>query len=114
MSATVITPALFTLSGLPPPETEYPFARSIKRRWRFDYAWPDLMLALEIEGGIWRRGGGAHSRPANILRDIEKYNAATLLGWRLIRATPEMARDGRLLDLLQQAQRLTSGGGQEC
>ncbi len=56
-----------------------------ERRWLFDFAIPSKKIALEIEGGIWRKGGGAHSRPKGILRDIEKYNAATLLGWRVFR-----------------------------
>ena len=55
------------------------------RRWQFDFCYPDLKLAFEVEGGIWRRGGGAHSSGLAILRDIEKYNAATLLGWRVFR-----------------------------
>lgn len=112
MKSTVIAPTLFTLAGLPQPETEYPFARAIKRRWRLDYAWPALMLALEIEGGVWN--GGRHVRGAGFEADIEKYNAAGLLGWRLLRATPEMARDGRLLDVLQAAARAWLPGGQEC
>jgi len=60
------------------------------RRWRFDFAWPDYRVALEVEGGIWRKGGkGAHSGGAAIERDIEKHNHATVLGWRVIRAAPE-------------------------
>lgn len=59
------------------------------RRWRFDFAWPLFMLALEIEGGIWREGGGAHSHPLNIARDCEKYSEAAILGWRILRVPPE-------------------------
>ncbi len=71
---------------LPVPVTEHSFHPV--RKWRFDYAWPDQMVALEVEGGIWRPGGGAHSRPKNIERDIEKYNTATLMGWRILRVQP--------------------------
>jgi len=73
--------------GLPVPVREFRF--SYLRRWRFDYAWPDHKLALEVEGGIWRKGGGAHSHPLNIERDIEKYNDAALRGWRILRVAPE-------------------------
>lgn len=59
------------------------------RKWRFDLAILSHKIAIEIEGGIWIEGGGAHSHPANIIRDIEKYNAAVLHGWRLIRVVPE-------------------------
>lgn len=55
------------------------------RKWRFDFAIPSKKIAFEIDGGIWRKGGGAHSRPKNIMRDIEKSNAAQLLGWKVFR-----------------------------
>ena len=54
------------------------------------------MIALEIEGGIFggkeangRRYKGAHSSVTGMLRDIEKYNAAAVLGWRVLRVTPD-------------------------
>ena len=57
------------------------------RRWRLDYAWPDRYAALEVEGGIWTQG--RHTRPRGFLKDLEKYNAATALGWSIIRCTPQ-------------------------
>jgi len=36
---------------VPIPECEWKF--DTKRRWRFDYAWPQQMIALEVEGGVW-------------------------------------------------------------
>ncbi len=60
-----------------------------KRRWRFDIAVPARKLAIEIEGGLWSRG--AHSRPTGIRRDIIKYNAASQLGWRVLRCTPDIS-----------------------
>jgi hypothetical protein len=72
-------------AGLPRPEMEYCFATS--RRWRFDYSWPAALVALEVEGGVWTRG--RHTRGAGFLKDIEKYNAAAVLGWRLLRVTPQ-------------------------
>lgn len=71
--------------GLPRPEREWKF--DAKRRWRFDYAWPERMVALEVEGGVWT--GGRHTRGAGFLKDIEKYNRAAVLGWRLLRVTPD-------------------------
>lgn len=57
------------------------------RKWRFDYAIPDHMIAIEVEGGVWTNG--RHTRGLGYLKDMEKYNRAIQLGWRLIRVTPE-------------------------
>lgn len=62
---------------------EHQFAVSIGRRWRFDFAWPDRMLAVEIDGGAF--SGGRHTRGAGFSEDCRKLNAATLLGWRVLR-----------------------------
>lgn len=84
---------------IPEPEQEYRF--HTQRRWRFDYAWPAHRLALEVEGGIFT--GGRHSRGAGMLADIEKYNAAVLAGWRLLRVTPKQVRNGQATGLVALA-----------
>jgi very-short-patch-repair endonuclease len=66
------------------PVAEYRFAPP--RRWRFDYAFPEFKLAVEIEGGAWIQG--RHTRGKGFLADLEKYNAATLLGWAILRYPP--------------------------
>lgn len=76
---------VFKACGLPVPVCEHRFAPP--RRWRFDYAWPELLVALEVEGGIWT--GGRHTRGAGFLNDINKYNRAALLGWTVVRCTPK-------------------------
>lgn len=81
---------LCTEAGIVIPEYEYRFHPS--RKWRFDCAWREHMIALEIEGGIWSQG--RHTRGAGFLGDMEKYNAAVLLGWRVIRTTPQTLVDG--------------------
>lgn len=68
---------------LPKPVREYKFHPD--RKWRFDFAWPDAMLAVELEGGIWT--GGAHTRGKHFVSDCEKYNAATKMGWKILRYT---------------------------
>ncbi len=60
-----------------------------KRRWRFDYAVPDLMIAVEIEGGIFAKSRLGHSSGSGIKKDMEKYNMATLMGWKVLRYMPE-------------------------
>lgn len=71
------------------------------RMWRFDYAIPACKIALEVEGGVWTRG--RHTRPRGFLGDIEKYNAATLMGWRVFRTTPDDLYTQRTLLMLKQA-----------
>lgn len=74
----------FVAAGLPAPTREFRFHPT--RLWRFDYAWPAALVALEVEGGVWT--GGRHTSGAGFLRDMEKYNSAALLGWRVFRCTP--------------------------
>lgn len=76
---------------LPDPKKEYRF--DDKRRWRADYAWPDLRVLVEIEGGTWQ--GGRHTRPQGYENDCEKYNAATAGGWRVFRFTSDMVYSGQ-------------------
>lgn len=70
-------------AGLPEPVREYRFDAT--RRWRFDLAWPDRMLAVEVEGGVWT--GGRHTRPTGFIADAAKYNAAAAQGWTVLRFT---------------------------
>lgn len=72
-----------------------------ERRWRFDYAIPAYKVALEVEGGVWTQG--RHTRPQGFLGDIEKYNTATLLGWRVFRTTPDELLRKSTINLLKQA-----------
>ena len=65
----------------PPLQAEFRFHPS--RKWRFDFAHPESRTAIEIEGGVW--SGGRHTRGAGYVADCEKYNAATLAGWRVFR-----------------------------
>lgn len=94
--------AMLTLlrwAGLPDPNIEYPFHP--KRKWRFDFAWPDKLVALEVEGGTWI--GGAHNRGGHFESDADKYNEAALLGWKVLRVTTDMVNDGRALGFVQRA-----------
>ena len=86
-------PVIFALCkslGIPAPVAEYRVTRL--RRWRFDYAWPAQMIALEVEGGAWTNG--RHTRGSGFVKDMEKYNFATLNGWRLLRCTPDQLAKG--------------------
>ena len=65
-------------------QREYKFHPT--RKWRFDFAWPKLKVALEIEGGIWAKG--RHVNPQGFILDCEKYNEASSLGWVVLRCPP--------------------------
>lgn len=89
--------AYFKEQGLPEPETEYKFHPD--RKWRFDFAWVlegegafeeygvDRGLAMEVEGGVWI--SGRHSRGSGFVKDMEKYNEAAAMGWRVLRVQPK-------------------------
>lgn len=84
---------------LPLPEQEFVFA--YPRRWRFDFAWPEYLLAVEVEGGSYI--GGRHSQGAGFHRDCEKYNEALLQGWRVLRVTPAHITSGEAIHWVERA-----------
>ena len=84
--------------GLPVPESEYKFHES--RKWRFDFAYPSLMIALEVEGGIYNHG--RHTRPKGYENDCQKYNTAAMDGWVVLRFTGGMIKDGTAINTLKQ------------
>jgi very-short-patch-repair endonuclease len=63
-----------------------------ERKWRFDFAWPHLMVAVEIDGGTWT--GGRHTRGTGYEADCEKINEATALGWKVFRFTSSQVQRG--------------------
>lgn len=77
---------------------EYRFHPS--RRWRFDYAWPDMKIAIEWEGvhGSYT-GKSGHLTPKGYTLNCDKYNAATALGWSVYRFTPLQCLDD-IMELL--------------
>lgn len=77
---------------LPPLERNYQFD-SPDSKMELDYAHVPSKVGVEIQGGIWMKGG-AHARPKNIERDIRKMNAAQMKGWLVILLTSKTAQDG--------------------
>lgn len=94
------------------------------RRWRFDFAFVEHKIAVEVEGGSFGRvvrchicgqvvlrrlksgkmmtvrEGGRHNTGAGFRADLEKYNEASLLGWSVLRFTPEQVRSGYAMDTI--------------
>ena len=77
---------------LPTPERQFYFAKPVGRKHRFDFAWPEHKLAVEVDGGtIMARKGVAVGHHSS-LRDYRKRNLAVLLGWRVLAYRPESIR----------------------
>jgi very-short-patch-repair endonuclease len=65
---------------LPQPVRDYKFAECVGRKFKIDFAFPELKLGVELDGG------GARSRHATVkgyANDCDKNNLAIALGWRL-------------------------------
>jgi len=71
---------LNAITGLPEPVREHRFHPV--RRWRFDFAWLERKVAVEVHGGAWVSGG--HNRAGHQASDNEKSNTATLMGWKVL------------------------------
>ena len=100
---------------LPEPEREYRFAAlatggtgaGVRQRvkasglkdWRFDFCWPDLMIAVEVEGGAWV--GGRHTRGEGFLADLRKYEAAQRMGWVIYRTAGELIKSGNAVATIE-------------
>jgi hypothetical protein len=84
--------------GLPVPIAEYEFCEG--RKWRADYAFPDLDVLVEIDGGAWV--AGRHTRGKGFEADCEKKAEAICRGWFVLCVTPQMVKDGRLFAWLKR------------
>lgn len=49
------------------------------RRWKFDFAFPSVRLAVEVDGR------GRHHSVDGFRKDCEKLNEAVRMGWRVLR-----------------------------
>lgn len=72
----------------------FPHTRVVKeyrfhdiRKWRFDYAFPDQRVAVEVDGAVWSQG--RHNRPVGYIADMEKLNTAASMGWLVLRITTD-------------------------
>lgn len=84
--------------SIPDPIEEFKFHPT--RKWRVDLCWPDQKLVLEIEGGIFTNG--RHVRPTGFIKDIEKYNALSILGYSLLRCTTQQMKSCESYDFLRE------------
>ena len=110
--------------GLPEPEREYRFGaiaaggtgKGLRARldqaglkdWRFDFAWLNEFVAVEVNGGTWVRG--RHNRGSSVGSDYEKLNAAQLLGWIVLQFTGDQIASGEAAATIERAVRRAQDG----
>jgi len=95
---------VWRLRGAPGVEMHPEFRFHPTRRWRFDYAFPQHKLAVELDGR--GRGGhpGRHHSITGASKDYAKLNAAAVLGWRVLRfQSHERAMVNRWVDTVIEA-----------
>jgi hypothetical protein len=74
--------------AIPPYQVDYPFALEIERQWSFDFAWPEIMVALDVDRHSPRPTEFSSCRRQE---SYHKYNAAALMGWTVLRADAKLA-----------------------
>lgn len=62
-----------------------------ERKWRFDFAIPSMMIAVEYEGIF--SPTSRHTHIKGFQGDIAKYNKAAQLGWKVLRFTANNYKD---------------------
>lgn len=76
-------------------EREYLFAKEIGRKFRADFVHLENKVLIEIEGGIY--SNGRHTRGNGFSNDCDKYNIATIFGWKVIRLTQHQLIDDYII-----------------
>lgn len=89
------------LTKLPPAVREYHHLRGSKHR--LDFAWPDLMLGVEVQGM-------AHRVRERFQGDIKKRAAGLLQGWRVLEVDGASVRDGTAMQWLHELFELVNKG----
>jgi hypothetical protein len=93
-----IVNAWFTENGIQLPEYEYKFHPA--RKWRMDLAWVDKKIFIEVQGGIFVNG--RHSRGAAMLKEWEKINSASAMGWRVLYCQPSDLCTMDMINLIRE------------
>jgi hypothetical protein len=68
------------------------------KRYRLDFAHPNSLTGIEIQGGVYNRG--RHVTGSGYERDCRKYNLAYTSGWTIFLLTGAMAKDSAWLSLI--------------
>ena len=84
---------------LPIPKREFRFHPT--RKWRSDFVWEKQRLIVEVEGGVWTKG--RHVRGGGFIKDCEKYNNISLMGYKLLRVCEPHIKSGKAIKWIKQA-----------
>lgn len=68
------------------------------RRFRLDFAWPDRLLAVEVDGA-------AHRTRERFAGDLEKNALLLLAGWRVLHVGRAQILDGRAIQWAKELMR---------
>lgn len=71
-----------------------------ERKWKADFHLVGKKILVEVEGGIW--SGGRHTRGKGYIGDIEKYNAATMMGYQVIRFSTDQVKSGHAIQQIEK------------
>jgi very-short-patch-repair endonuclease len=94
--------------GMPKFERQVMFAKSIGRRWMFDFANDKYRVAVEVEGLVVMRVNGElivkgrHASITGFKDDAIKYASAAILGWSVVRFEQSQVKDGTAIELTQR------------
>jgi len=91
--------SLMRINKIPEPQGEFMF--SLAGDWLFDFAWPEIMLAVEVHGATWVKG--RHTRGKGFENDRRKINTATMEGWRVLEFTREMVENDEMVQCIKDA-----------
>lgn len=81
-------------------EFEQEFEFHPKRKWRADFHLVGKKILVEVEGAIW--SGGRHTRGKGYIGDMEKYNAATMMGFQVIRFSTDQVKSGHAIQQIEK------------
>jgi len=86
--------------GLPKPEREFVFHPA--RKWRFDFAWPLIKVAAEVDGGTWGKKKSGHTTGSGFAKDCKKGHAAAILGWRILHFPTDQIKNGQAVLVIEE------------
>ena len=89
---------VFKSAGIPEPTYEFRFHDT--RRWRMDMAWRKQKVYCEVQGGIFIKG--RHTRGASLLKEWEKLNTASSMGWRVLFVQPSDIAKPEFIDIVKR------------